>query len=89
MAVCTHLARSHAHRPNTAGCEACVKTGSQWVHLRTCLTCGHVGCCDSSPNRHANRHFHATKHPVIASAEPGENWRWCYLDEQMAEQTAV
>lgn len=62
-------------------CEDCVREGTSWVHLRGCLTCGHVGCCDSSPRRHADRHFHATGHPVMRSVEPGEAWRWCYVDE--------
>ncbi len=79
---CTHLSSID---PNVAprtpnGCEECLKTGSPWVHLRLCLTCGHVGCCDSSPNRHATRHFHETTHPIIRSFEPGEDWRWCYAD---------
>ena len=65
------------------GCEDCVKTGDSWVHLRECLLCGHVGCCDSSKNRHATKHFHATKHPVMRSVEPGERWGWCYVDEVM------
>jgi uncharacterized UBP type Zn finger protein len=59
--------------------------GDDWVHLRTCLTCGHVGCCDSSKNHHATKHFNHTKHPVIASAQPGERWLYCYPDDQMAE----
>jgi hypothetical protein len=63
------------------GCEECLRTGSQWVHLRLCLTCGHVGCCDSSPNRHARRHAHTAGHPIVRSYEPGEDWRWCYVDE--------
>jgi monovalent cation/hydrogen antiporter len=68
--------------PNTPGvCEECVRDGYQWVHLRLCLACGHVGCCDSSPRRHATAHFHESTHPVIRSAEPGETWRWCYLHE--------
>jgi CPA1 family monovalent cation:H+ antiporter len=68
--------------PNTPGsCEDCVREGTQWVHLRLCLTCGHVGCCDSSPRRHATAHFHDTHHPVVRSAEPGETWRWCYVHE--------
>jgi uncharacterized UBP type Zn finger protein len=65
------------------GCEDCLKIGGQWVHLRECLICGHVGCCDSSPNRHATKHFHATKHPVMRSVEPGEEWGYCYVDEVM------
>jgi len=66
-------------------CEECVKTGDQWVHLRTCQTCGSTLCCDNSPNRHATKHAHATKHQVIASAEPGERWLYCYPDEAFAE----
>lgn len=67
----------------TAGCEDCLKMGGRWVHLRECLTCGHIGCCDSSPNKHATKHFHATQHPIITSVEPGEAWCWCYVDERM------
>jgi hypothetical protein len=73
------------------GCEECVKMGGQWVHLRECLVCGHVGCCDSSPHKHATKHFHATAsdgkpgHPVMRSVEPGEDWGWCYVDEVMVE----
>ena len=62
-------------------CEACTEIGSRWVHLRMCEACGEIGCCDSSPNRHATAHFHRTGHPVIRSAEPGEDWSWCYVDE--------
>lgn len=83
--ICHHLAQASYAPPRIHVCEDCVKTGGRWVHLRTCLTCGHVGCCDSSPNRHATKHFHTSLHPVIASAEPGEHWLWCYLDEQMVE----
>jgi uncharacterized UBP type Zn finger protein len=67
------------------GCEECVKMGVDWVHLRECLVCGHVGCCDSSPHKHATKHFHATKHPVMRSVEPGEAWGWCFVDEVMVE----
>jgi len=66
---------------NTKGCEECEKIGSDWVHLRLCLTCGHVGCCDSSPNKHGTKHFQDTKHPMIKSYEPGESWKWCYFDQ--------
>ena len=66
-------------------CPECVALGDTWVHLRTCQDCGHVGCCDNSKNKHATKHFHATQHPVIASAEPGEQWLWCYVDEEVAE----
>ena len=64
-----------------AGCEECLKTGDRWVHLRMCQSCGKIGCCDSSPNRHATAHNHETGHPIIRSAEPGEEWSWCYADE--------
>jgi hypothetical protein len=64
-----------------AGCEECLATGGWWVHLRMCHECGHIGCCDDSPSKHATAHFHATNHPVIRSAEPGEDWSWCYVDE--------
>ena len=66
----------------TQGCEDCLRVGSVWVHLRLCLTCGHVGCCDSSPLRHARAHALSSDHPIVKSFEPGEDWRWCYLDEQ-------
>ena len=79
---CTHLGTIQRVRPNTPdGCEECLKTGDEWVHLRLCMTCGHVGCCDDSKNRHATKHFRATKHPIIRSLEPGESWYWCYADE--------
>lgn len=65
------------------GCEECVKMGDTWVHLRECLVCGHVGCCDSSKNKHATKHFHSTSHPVMRSVEPGERWGWCYVDDAM------
>ena len=80
---CQHLAEAEPVPARTPqGCEECLKTGSTWVHLRLCLDCGHVGCCDSSPNRHATKHFHHTKHPVMASFEPGEHWSWCYIDQK-------
>lgn len=78
-----HITAIRPVRPSADGCEECLQTGSAWVHLRLCLTCGHVGCCDSSPNRHARRHFHRTTHPIVQSFEPGEDWRWCYVDEAM------
>jgi uncharacterized UBP type Zn finger protein len=84
MAQCTHLAAIYPVTPKTPeGCEECLKSGDDWVHLRLCLTCGHVGCCDSSKNRHATKHFHATQHPIMRSFEPGESWGWCYVDETM------
>ncbi len=79
--ICEHLEASDNAVPRTKGCEECLKMGDQWVHLRRCLRCGHVGCCDSSKNKHATKHYHATKHPVIQSFEPGETWKWCYEDE--------
>jgi uncharacterized UBP type Zn finger protein len=85
MSLCQHLQHSKYQPPTTDVCDECIKLGDSWVHLRTCLTCGNVGCCDSSKNKHATKHFHHTKHPVIASAQPRERWLWCYLDEQMAE----
>ncbi len=86
---CAHLAhlmsgRARPVSPSSYGCAECLLRGGRWVHLRLCLTCGHVGCCDSSPNRHATRHFQLTRHPVIKSFEPGESWAWCYIDERMA-----
>ena len=78
-AVCTHLDQIHDVSPNTNGCEECLKMGSRWVHLRLCLTCGHVGCCDSSPGKHATKHFHQAGHPVMRSVMPGATWTWCYV----------
>ncbi|MDQ6724297.1 MAG: UBP-type zinc finger domain-containing protein [Thermoproteota archaeon] len=66
---------------NPNGCEECLQIGSKWVQLRLCLSCGHIGCCDSSPNKHATKHFKTTQHPLIRSFESPENWEWCYLDE--------
>ncbi|HVO89618.1 MAG TPA: UBP-type zinc finger domain-containing protein [Casimicrobiaceae bacterium] len=80
-AVCSHLNQIKVVSTTKDYCEECVKTGDSWVHLRLCLICGHVGCCDSSPNKHATRHFHATQHPLIRSIEPGERWTWCYVEE--------
>jgi len=81
-AQCTHAADHVKNvKAHTRGCEECLKMGDTWVHLRLCLECGHVGCCDSSKNRHATAHFHGTRHPIVQSAERGEDWRWCYIDE--------
>ncbi|GAA3198661.1 UBP-type zinc finger domain-containing protein [Actinocorallia longicatena] len=80
--TCTHLDQIKAEaQPSAAGCEDCLRLGGRWVHLRMCRVCGHVGCCDSSPARHATAHFHETGHPLITSFEPGESWGWCYVDE--------
>jgi uncharacterized UBP type Zn finger protein len=79
--TCPHVAEIRDVTPSAQGCEECLKMGDEWVHLRLCMTCGHVGCCDSSKNRHATKHFRATAHPVIKSFQPGEEWGWCYVDE--------
>jgi hypothetical protein len=81
--ACSHLDQIRVTRlpEPLAGCEDCLRTGGRWVHLRMCETCGHVGCCDDSPNRHATAHHHETRHPIIRSAEPGEDWSWCYVDQ--------
>lgn len=83
---CSHLGQIRPVEPNTPeGCEECLKIQAWWVHLRLCLTCGHVGCCDSSPNKHATKHFHRTQHPIVRSYERGEDWGWCYVDRLMFE----
>jgi hypothetical protein len=82
MADCSHLEQVRAVHPGSSGCQECLQTGDSWVHLRICLTCGHVGCCDSSKNRHATKHFHQSQHPVMRSFERGESWGWCYIDQQ-------
>ncbi|GAB3435047.1 UBP-type zinc finger domain-containing protein [Actinophytocola sediminis] len=82
MAQCAHLDQVRDVSPSTTeGCTDCLATGGQWVHLRECLTCGHVGCCDSSPSRHASAHFAHTDHAVMRSFERGEDWRWCFVDQ--------
>ena len=84
MPVCAHLDQVSEQTPSdTAGCTDCLRAGGQWVHLRLCLSCGHVGCCDSSPNRHASKHARGTDHPVVASFEPGEDWSYCYVEDAM------
>jgi len=81
QATCPHAKEIRQVTPSGIGCKECLETGDTWVHLRECLICGHVGCCESSKNKHATQHFHLTKHPIMQSFEPGENWRWCYVDE--------
>jgi uncharacterized UBP type Zn finger protein len=86
-AACTHIPDAPLREvpQPVAGCEECLAIGGRWVHLRMCQTCGHIGCCDSSPNRHATAHHHTTGHPIVRSAEPGEDWSWCYVDEVVLE----
>jgi Zn-finger in ubiquitin-hydrolases and other protein len=83
MAQCTHLDHVHVTElpESVDGCEDCLATGGKWLHLRICLECGHVGCCDDSPNHHATAHALGRSHPIIRSLEPGEEWSWCYVDE--------
>jgi hypothetical protein len=83
--TCTHTGAVVVVAPKTPGaCEECLAEGHRrWVHLRQCLSCGHVGCCDSSIRKHATKHFRATAHPIMQSAQPGESWRWCYVDEMI------
>jgi uncharacterized UBP type Zn finger protein len=86
---CEHFSQIHEVTPSANGCEDCLRTGDSWVHLRLCETCGHVGCCDNSKNRHATAHFHATQHPIIKSFEPDEDWGWCYVDGVFFETLPV
>jgi uncharacterized UBP type Zn finger protein len=81
MTACAHLDEIRRVKPHTNGCEECLAMGDEWVHLRLCLICGHVGCCDSSKNKHATKHFNATRHPMMRSLEPGEHWMWCFVDQ--------
>ena len=82
---CAHFDGLGPVKRSGNGCVECLAAGGHWVHLRECLVCGHVGCCDSSPGKHATKHFHQTKHAVMRSIEPGEQWGWCYVDEVMVE----
>ena len=81
--TCSHLDQVQEVTPSADGCEDCLAIGDRWVHLRLCRSCGHVGCCDSSKNRHASAHFRASGHPIVTSFEPGEDWGWCYVDQLM------
>jgi len=85
MTACIHLAQVREVAPSANGCEDCLRIGDEWAHLRLCKSCGHVGCCDSSKNKHATKHFHLTGHPVIKSFEPGEEWGYCYVDDAFFE----
>lgn len=83
---CQHFELAQDVTPKTDGCEECLREGRHdWVALRMCMVCGHVGCCDSSPGKHATAHFHETAHPIMRSIEPGQDWRWCYIDELMVQ----
>jgi len=83
---CSHTDQIKDVTPSGRGCVECLASGGQWVHLRLCLECGHVGCCDSSPGKHATAHYHSTQHPIIRSFEPGETWGWCYPDQVMLQK---
>jgi len=85
MDTCPHVSTIRDVVPSADGCEDCLKIGDDWVHLRLCLACGHVGCCDSSKNRHATKHFGGTRHPIVQSFDPGDDWLWCYVDEIFPE----
>ena len=85
MSDCGHLDQIRDVSPSADGCEECLAIGGWWVHLRLCLTCGRVGCCDSSPNRHASRHARTAEHPIVRSLEPGQDWAWCFVDELILE----
>jgi uncharacterized UBP type Zn finger protein len=78
---CTHLDQIREVTPSAQGCEECLAMGDTWVHLRMCMVCGHVGCCDNSKNRHASKHFASTGHPIVKSLERGEDWKWCFIDK--------
>ncbi len=80
---CPHVDQIRPVTPSARGCEECLQAGGDWVHLRLCMTCGHVGCCDSSKGKHATLHHRSTTHPIVKSLEPGEDWAWCYVDEVM------
>lgn len=85
-ARCAHVAETQIVKPHDVnGCEECLKAGGWWVHLRSCLVCGYVGCCDDSPSKHATAHFRHSGHALIRSLEPGEDWAWCYVDHVMIE----
>lgn len=81
MTDCPHSDTIKTVSPSAKGCDECLKTGGWWVHLRICRACGHVGCCDDSPSRHARAHFHATGHPIIEGYDPPEGWGWCFIDD--------
>ena len=86
---CTHAGDIREVTPSANGCEDCLAIGDTWFHLRLCMHCGHMGCCDSSKNKHATKHFHDTGHAIVRSAQPGEEWGWCYVDEVFFERLDV
>jgi uncharacterized UBP type Zn finger protein len=83
---CFHVDHIRDVKPNAPGCEDCLMGGHTWIHVRMCMECGHVGCCDASKNKHAIAHFRATNHPIVRSFEPGEEWGWCYIDRLWFEK---
>ncbi|HQZ96985.1 MAG TPA: UBP-type zinc finger domain-containing protein [Pyrinomonadaceae bacterium] len=85
MEYCEHVSTIVPVKPSSDGCEDCLKIGGRWLHLRLCKNCGHVGCCDQSPNKHATKHFRSTNHPIIKSFQPGEEWGYCYIDDAFYE----
>ena len=87
--VCEHVQQIGDVTPSADGCEDCLAIGDTWFHLRLCLHCGHMGCCDTSKNKHATKHWHETGHAIVRSAQPGEVWAWCYADEVFFEQLDV
>ena len=86
---CEHVQAIQVTQTRATGCEDCMRIGGHWMHLRLCMVCGHVGCCDSSQHKHASRHFQLTGHPIVRSIEPGEAWGWCYVDAVEFELTGV
>ncbi|MES1178201.1 MAG: UBP-type zinc finger domain-containing protein [Myxococcales bacterium] len=84
--TCAHAAHIRVVAPSHSGCDDCLRLGQTWEQLRMCMECGHVGCCDSSKNQHAIKHFRATRHPIARSIEPGEEWAWCYVDQLWFEK---
>jgi uncharacterized UBP type Zn finger protein len=85
MATCTHTDRIREVTPKTEGCEECLASGGTWVALRMCLTCGHVGCCDSSPGKHATQHFEQTGDPIMQAIQSNRDWKWCYVDKSYVD----
>jgi uncharacterized UBP type Zn finger protein len=87
--TCSHIGDIHIVQPSSSGCCDCMRLGESWLQLRMCMACGYVGCCDSSKNKHAVRHFRSTGHPIARSVEPGEEWAWCYVDQLWFENLAL